>query len=776
MGLVDHPRMASVFSREVPAWWIPSENSKPDTYAAFRGSFELTASTAISLRIFGAHVFVAWFDGEYVTEGPYRFPLSHPEYETVEITLGKGRHLLAGIVRNEGIETRMLQSQLIPPFFMAQVLAGEANIPISWKAIPLRGYIASGQRMSPQFAWVELVDTRLNPHDWQQPDFDDANWISPMEVPHVRDWNLQPVDAERLKRLEIKPKLIGEGKIFGPFEHRERPGWQTDDGFPWYRRDLAPRGEVNGVWRRFDLGYVKLGAPEFTLDLPPGVIVEVAYSESLREGRVTPFIPLSLGPTRNMDHFVSRGGVQTFSPMVPKGGRYLEIHVGAPAEQVRFLGENYWQRTYYDVPVGDFQCSDGLLNRIWQLGIDTLRGCSEDAIIDNPTRERGQWTGDVLLSLHIAAAGFNDVRLFKRGLRHSAYCARADGLVAGLSPGCPGYLSTYSAQWVTATVNYHTLTGDRNLLEELFPYAVRNMDVFLKELTPDGIRNFEWPFVDWGYPGCEGSTTEMGVNLHVLEALQSMSIWCHRLAKDRTNYREVQMRLNKIIDAWLKPRMAEGRWTDIDFYCTTLALRNNLVPDEFRGGAIGFLRRHMLNCFPNNSGEPSLANPDFRSNRLITPYFAYYYMEELAAAGEIDFVLDQFRTCWGWSLKKGLTTQPEVFDLNWSHCHVWASSPTAQLTRWLLGLQAHFSKGRNHFDFTLNAGSMEQASGKIPLLGQIGAISVKWKRTASEEIAYEIDTPQPIWVHFPLSPQPIAIPNRARLKLWRMNGAWSVSE
>ncbi len=505
------------------------------------------------------------------------------------------------------------------------------------------------------------------------------------------------------------------------------------------------------------------------------MIVEIAYGEALQNGRVTPFIPLSLGPTRNMDHFVSRGGEQTFAPMVPKGGRYLEIHVGAVPEQVRFLAAKYWQRTYYDVPAGDFQCGDAVLNRVWQLGIDTLRGCSEDAIIDNPTRERGQWTGDVLLSLYIAAAGFNDVRLFKRGLRHSAYCARADGMVAGLSPGGPGYLSTYSAQWVTAALNYYATTGDRSVLEELFPHAVRNMEVFLKELTPEGIRNFEWPFVDWGYPGCQESATEMGVNLHVLEALRSMQTWCGFLQKDDASYCEIEVRLRAGIEAWLKPRLAAKAWEWIDFHCATLALRNRLVPEELRPEAIAYLKKHMLACFPNNPREPSLSSPDFRSSRLITPYFAYYNMAELAAAGEIDFVLEQFRKCWGWGLEQGLTTQPEVFGLNWSHCHVWASSPTAQLSHWLLGLQAHFSEGWNHYDFTLNPGSVERASGNIPFVGQSGAISVEWEKTGPEEIAYTIDSPRTIWVHSGSSGKPFAVTNRARM-IVQKSGGWNVVE
>ena len=756
--------MLSPFENETKAWWIES-NKAPDTYAAFRGTFEMGDDSTVSMAIFGAHFFVAWLDGQYLTEGPYRFPISHPEFEKLTIPLKKGRHVIAAVVRNEGIETRILQSQVIPPFFMAQISGDGGNIPITWKAAQLPGYIPSGQRVSPQFAWIEWVDTRLNPHEWQLPEFDDAGWKEPVEVAGVREWNLQQVDAERIKKIPISPNLIGEGNLSGPFEHKERPGWQTDDGFPWYRRDLAPAGESNGVWRRYDLGHVKLGTPELSLDLPAGVIVEIAYCETLRNGRVTPFIPLSLGPTRNMDHFVSGGGRQTFSPIVPKGGRYLEVHVGAPSDQVRFLGMTYSQRTYYDVPVGEFDCGDEVLNRIWQLGIDTLRGCSEDAITDNPTRERGQWTGDVLLSLYIASAAFNDVRLFKRGLRHSAYCARADGLVAGLAPGGPGYLSTYSAQWTTAVVNFYTMTGDRSVLDELYPYAVKNMDVFVKELTPEGVRNFEWPFVDWGYPGCDGSSTEMGVNLHVLEALRNMQAWSGLLNKDEGRYREAEVRLQAAIESWLQPRLDAKAWESVDFYCATLALRNGLVPDHAQGEAIAYMKQHILSCFPNNPGAESLSNPDFRSHRLITPYFAYYSMVELAQAGEIDFVLGQFRTCWGWSLIQGLTTQPEVFDLNWSHCHVWASSPTAQLTRWLLGLQAHFSEGQNHFDFTLSPGSVDHASGKIPFVGQSGAISVSWRKVAGNGITYEIDTPRPIWIHFSTDAAPVTVEGRQRIAI-----------
>ena len=50
----------------------------------------------------------------------------------------------------------------------------------------------------------------------------------------------------------------------------------------------------------------------------------------------------------------------------------------------------------------------------------------------------------------------------------------------------------------------------------------------------------------------------------------------------------------------------------------------------------------------------------------------------LFESGEADFVLDQYRACWGWALGEGRTTWVEVFDTRWTHCHQWAGAPTWQ--------------------------------------------------------------------------------------------------
>jgi alpha-L-rhamnosidase len=77
------------------------------------------------------------------------------------------------------------------------------------------------------------------------------------------------------------------------------------------------------------------------------------------------------------------------------------------------------------------------------MSVKTLQSCSEDALTDTPTRERGQWLGDaVAVGMETISVVFNDLSLIRRGLVQAAYCQREDGMVAGLYPGQNTYVSS----------------------------------------------------------------------------------------------------------------------------------------------------------------------------------------------------------------------------------------------------------------------------------------------------------------------------------------------
>lgn len=725
-------------------WYRDVPKEDKDYYVAFRGQLNLSNKSVCEIQLLGASWFVGWLDGKYLCEGPARFPAAYPEYQTFRIHLSAGLHTIAFQVHQIGEVTRILDNP--EPFLYCIVKEKGKEIPVNWKCIRLDGYESQVKRINPELGYIEWCDTRQVPANWQNSDFDDTKWSVPVTVERKLGTLKSLTENNTLSILHsLEP--VSSGQFVDRF------GYERDNpAARFFLRDLAPgKTPPLGIWRRYDLGRVRLMRPKFTLDLPEGAVVEFAYSEDLIDGRVNPWITLSAGESCNLDHYVARGGEQEFFPLTPKGGRFIEVHIYAPVEKIHIKKEAILERCYYGQPEGSFQTEDSLLNKIWSVGVETLRACSEDAMIDNPTRERGQWTGDVVsVGMDITAAAFSDMQLLKRGLVQSAQCARSDGLVAGLSPGGDAYLSTYAAQWISACVHYWELTGDLKLLVELFPFAVKNIDAFEKQKTKEGLSDsLGWGFVDWGYVRNPGSS-DMAVNLHYLLALNDMERWCNAIGKkNRSNYyKSLADTMNAIINNYYASEFQNGGdvWKRIGYHRAVLGLKQGFFVGSREKECIDYIKGHMLQCFPNSSTAPRLSDPDANNPQLITPYFAYYAMPVLIEHGEMNFVLEQYRKCWGWALEDGRTTWLEVFDTRWSHCHQWAGSPTWQMSRYVLGLQPRYDLGDRHFIMKLNTGSLHSAKGTIPLQDGKGTIKVKWTRE-NDGVHFNLETPVPIYLH-----------------------------
>ncbi len=515
--------------------WIQSDSADyQDVHVAFRGAISIESEIEIEFRLSGASWYRVWVDGIVLTEGPDRYAPDFPVYQVRKLLLPAGKHLIAVQVHSEGVDTRMLKG--IDPYLYCHVFKKEAEIPVSWKALELNGYARQLRRVSAQFGWLEWSDTSQQPDGWMNMVFDDDVWIHPVKVSRELG-DFKPSLISEVHNLEIQFDMTGSGPLANYY------GYETDNpSARFFLRDMECTSvPPQGIWKRYDLGKVRLISPRFTMDLPAGAVVEFAFSESLQHGRVMPWINLSVSDSYNMVHFAARGGEQKFHPLTPKAGRYVEMHIIAPPDQIMVLEEKFLERAYHEQADGAFQCEDTLLNRIWQLGAETYMSCAEDALVDNPTRERG--------------------------LKHFAQSAREDGMVAGLAPGTLGYLSTFAALWTNANLHYWEATGDRSLIEQLYPCAEKNIAAFEQYKTPGGIsQDAGWAFVDWGYVPNEGET-DMGLNLIYYDALNAMVEWSSELdlGSRTAYYRGLADEMKQIIADWYEPFFAENdvQWAEL---------------------------------------------------------------------------------------------------------------------------------------------------------------------------------------------------------------------
>ncbi|HEY0828221.1 MAG TPA: hypothetical protein VGE40_09000 [Bacilli bacterium] len=161
------------------------------------------------------------------------------------------------------------------------------------------------------------------------------------------------------------------------------------------------------------------------------------------------------------------------------------------------------------------------------------------------------------------------------------------------------------------------------------------------------------------------------------------------------------------------------------YHATALGLLHGLFDETKQPLAVRFIKNHLLRCFPNDPNAPRLAHPQANQERLITPGFAHFALQALWEAGESQFVLEQYKSCWGWMIEQGATTLLEVFDTRWSHCHAWSGSPTWQMSRYALGLIPAPQLGSNCYKLNFQPGTLTYAKGTIPLLFAQGTIHIE---------------------------------------------------
>lgn len=659
--------------------WQP-DCQTPDTYVAFRAEFTVSEAGSYTLHHCGASWYRIWLNGQWLSEGPARFDPAQPEYIATTLALTPGKHCLAAQVHHVGCDTRMLLAQA--PFLYASLVSDTSSVPLQWQAKRLGAYHSQVRRISPQLGWIEWCDHNKLPVGWQLPGFGEI-WSTACKAKKTTP-PMHQADLPAIRYDAIKPNLIAEGQL------RERLFYAKDDPpMAFALRSLNPKESSEGRWMRFDLGQVRLGCPEIRLRASKGDRLEIGWAESLIDGRVVPTINASLGTSANMDHYILSEGENVIEPLTPKGGRFLEIHLLSTSENAD-LGEMiFHERSIFPrTAEKSFSSEDPLLNRIWQTGINTLRACAEDAITDNPTRERGQWLGDVAnVGLQVGAAGYTDLRVFGRGLKQAAECASPEGIVAALFPGQRAYLSSFALNWIDACHNYFKLTGDRAFLETLFPVALKNClffeRFFASSFTPD-MPNEIWGFIDWGYPAHLKDGRHFALYFHFVSAFNSLKVWSDQLGRN-DEIEELVERQHIRTKAFEAKLETLGGASFLRYHEQILALRTCLVPPNEIATCLDYCESYIRDCFPMNETAPDIGifklEPEttpfaFVSNpNTITPYFLHFALPVFFENGREAFALEVIRTCWGWCLDQGLTTWPEFFSMRGSHCHRWVDHP-----------------------------------------------------------------------------------------------------
>eukprot|EP00937_MAST-01D_sp_MAST-1D-sp2_P007610 g7610.t1 len=426
-----------------------------------------------------------------------------------------------------------------------------APLAVTWRCCSLaQWYKPQWSRISSLLGWGECVTVDAEQQGWREVAFDDAAWAAPADVsascglqqpvplagvcaaatsaagalPQVAAGTLverhgyeddEPAARFRLRRLTTTGGAggAGGGSAVGVAAERSRPGAGSGSGAgagAGAGSEPLDYGPAQGLWWRFDAARCQLLRPVLQLAAPAGAVVEICYCQALVDGKASPYHPLCGSRTAYLDRYTvaaaaSAAAPLTLVPLEPRGCRYVEVHVvcdDAPAAlaQVQLVGATALLRAhgpYHAEPAGAFSCSpaaagegEDALCRIWRVGCGSTRSCVEDACIDGPCRERGQWTGDTLaVSLPNLIFLYDDVRPARLCLLQASEAADAHGVVSGNCPEVT-YPADYALLWFEGAQRYFEATGDAATLRTLLPRATRCMDFFLSAGNYDPAAGF----------------------------------------------------------------------------------------------------------------------------------------------------------------------------------------------------------------------------------------------------------------------------------------------
>lgn len=765
----------AIFNSSVKWIWGADKCGRPDSYKAFRKTFDLDeVPGAAAVQISADSTFVLYINGTRVPCGQFSDYPEERSYSTVDVAglLQKGRNVIAVSVHYIGTKFHVYLPGTAA--LKAVLFSGRSIICASddsWKCADEPGFVSGSMRkMTGQAGFIFEYDARKGTL-WQKADFDDANWeycgVYSDEAPPM---SLVPRPAAQLQELkEIPAYLTLSGWIIRKENPEKMPGRMCFEDFmrpalPVEVLDLdhimqdpvlaqkavefkndsncfvklrtLPEDGSDGVILLFDLKYEECGYLHLRLNAAAGTIIDIAHGEHTLHGRV-----LSSRGTYNFaDRYICKDGLNDFIFAHRRiGGRYLELHITGISGEFAL---NSISLVPLRLPLPDeakFVCENGELLRMNEISRRTMTLCMHEHYEDCPWREQALWNFDARIQMMLGYYVWGNYDFAAASLELMRKSCK-NGFLALTEPGDASgrTIPMFSFAYIAALkdrllfgdfwngLNKHLPTVDE-IINNALQY--KNGDLFF---LPEDPRL--WHFYEW-----TGEISRMDKfpqslwNIYLFEALKSAA-YLHDAMGNGERAKEladIAAPLGVAIEkTFREPELygvlepGKNRFS----YALTQALMisHGLVPDE----------RLPLLWNSLNSGKlipVSTQNQLFEMEAMMncTPESRRWYDNRLY---ELYRPMLEFGATTTWETGDG----PFAMGGAGSLCHAWSSISVAYSGRYLLGIRP-VEPGFGAFTIKIAPGRLSHASGEIPT--PHGRIKVEWQREKNGGLAVRAAAP-----------------------------------
>ena len=427
-----------------------------------------------------------------------------------------------------------------------------------------------------------------------------------------------------------------------------------------------------------DLGDVWAGHPALCIDSPGEAVLDVGYGTFLADDRRLRFC--QGGMLRCADRVYAAAGRQEWQPLHRRAGRY--IHVSCrKGRNVSLSGLGMHAVGYPVEEVGRFECSDDLLNRIWQVSRHTTRLLMQHGYQDCLRREQDTLNSNSFnYASRAAACCFGDTLLARRALRTAILTQHDDGWFHGQGVSSPNRDDvTECLWWAVFLRDYLLWSADHAFAADVYPRLEDNLRFFSKMINRHGLidgrnthlfRPGQLVYIDDSCSYMQGeSYTDIsllnseifGLNVLFYAALESAAVLGERLGLDdrAACYRKRAERVRHSCNErfWDADRGLYAEWIADGVRCDRHHPVVQIVALYF-GLCDADRRRRILDYLVNTLGLPDEAKPDWP---LRTCGIYYYFAEVLFRHGHETAALNLIRKYHGSWVAAGGTAFPEFY-------------------------------------------------------------------------------------------------------------------
>lgn len=678
------------------AQWITHPTAPTLEYGVFL--FRRTFSLETQPKEFTVHVsadnrYRLYVNGSYVCMGPARGDIDHYRYETIDLAayLKSGKNVIAAEVVNFG-EHRQAALQTFQTAFILQgeqpaaakvdtgskqwrVYRNQAFSPIPVTFAEVHGYYAAGPG--------DRVEASKYPWGWKNLDFSDSGWSEPklatVEFAAGRGflygstWFLVPRSIPFLEETVKRIPKVARTK-----------GIPAESGFLKGEKPLVipPNTKASIL---LDQTHHSIGYPELTLSGGKGSRLKITYAESLfgkdwEKGHRDKIAGKEI--RGYYDILLPDGGEKrVFKPLGQRTYRYIQFDIQTQSDALAILDYHGVYTAYPFKEKAKFECSEPMLERIWNASWLTLRNSATETFID-PYYEQLQYIGDTRIEALVSLYVSGDDRLMRKAIQQFDDSRLPMGLTQSRYPSyIVQVIPPFSLLWVGMVYDHYMYQSDEKFASRFLP-GIRNvLEWFESKIDETGMpAGMEWwNFTDWspGFkngipPGADDGHSALIALQYVLAAQHAAELfdkfgWNHEADKYLASADRVR---KAVVDLCYVPE--RGLLAE--------------TPDK------QLFSQHtqimaVLTDTISATDQPKLMRKVLDDKSLIqsTIYFRFYLFRALQKAGLGDEYLNQL-TPWRNMINQGLTTFAEKDIRPRSDCHAWSASPNFDLLHLVAGI------------------------------------------------------------------------------------------